>query len=193
MVELLVQGADHDPSRLLGSELPAVRVAVVRESFDERSGHGYVEGTNHPVPMATIERLACSRGVQEVVFDATLRPLDVGRAQRFFTRKQRIAMAVRDGGCLMCGAPPSWTEAHHIKHWVRDRGESNIDDGVLLCRSCHLRVHNEGWEFLREAGRFSIVPPREVDPKQVPRPLESRSRLMRDLLRPVKQARVKTP
>ena len=181
MVELLRQGVDHDPSRLLGSEPPAVRVGVLAEVLETRSGHGYLEGTNQPVSIETVELLACSQGTQQVIFDQDLRPLDVGRAERLFTKKQRIAMAVRDGGCLMCGRPPSWTEAHHIKHWVRDRGPTNIDDGVLLCRACHQRVHREHWEMVRKDGEFLLIPPPEVDPLRTPRSLPSRSRIMRDL------------
>jgi hypothetical protein len=181
MLELLRQGVDHDPSRLLGSELPAVRVAVIERALESRTGHGYLEGTNFPVSIDTVERLVCSQGTQEVIFDQQLRPLDVERARRQFTRKQRIAMAVRDGGCLMCGRPPSWTEAHHVKHWVRDRGPTNIDDGLLLCRRCHQRVHREGWEFVFQRGGFVVIPPPEVDPSREPLPLPTRSRIMRDL------------
>lgn len=181
MLELLRQGVDHDPSRLLGSEPPAVRVVVTAQGLETRTGHGYLEGTDFPVSLETVERLVCSQGTQEVSFDEQLRPLDVGRAKRQYTGKQRIAMAVRDGGCLMCGRPPSWTEAHHIKHWVRDRGPTNIDDGLLLCRRCHQRVHREGWEFVFDRGGFLVIAPPEVDPSRTPRPLPTRSRIMRDL------------
>ena len=182
LLELLQQGVDHDPTRLLGGEPPAVRVAIVKTAFESRTGHGYLEGTNQAVSLETVEWLACAHGTQDVIFDEQLRPLDVGRTKRQFTKKQRIAMAIRDGGCMMCGRPPSWTEAHHIKHWVRDRGATDIDDGVLLCRRCHQRVHREGWEFLREHGDLMIIPPPEVDPSRTPRPLQTRSRLMRDLM-----------
>jgi hypothetical protein len=184
MLELLRQGVDHDPSRLLGGEPPAVRVAVIAPVLETRVGHGYLEGTNIPVSIETVERLACAHGTEDVIFDENLRPLDVGRAKRQFTKKQRIAMAIRDGGCLMCGRPPSWTEAHHIKHWVRDRGPTNIDDGMLLCRRCHQRVHREGWELMFDRGGFLMTAPSEVDPSRTARPLPSRSRIMRDLAGP---------
>jgi hypothetical protein len=183
MLELLRQGVDHDPRRLLGSEPPAVRVAVTSHVRETRVGHGYLEGTNFPVSIETVERLICSHGTQDVTFDEQLRPLDVGRANRQYNRKQRVAMALRDGGCLMCGRPPSWTEAHHIKHWVRDRGPTNIDDGVLLCRRCHQRVHRERWEIILGPDGFLLIPPPEVDPSRTPRPLPTRSRIMRDLVR----------
>ncbi len=94
MLELLRQGVDHDPSRLLGSEPPAVRVVVTEQVLETRAGHGYLEGTNFPVSLETVERLACAHGTQDVIFDQELRPLDVGRAKRQYTRKQRT----RDGG-----------------------------------------------------------------------------------------------
>ncbi|MGO7983867.1 HNH endonuclease, partial [Rhizobium johnstonii] len=67
-------------------------------------------------------------------------PLDLGRTARLFTAAQRIALAERDCGCAFCGAPPSYTQAHHIRWWKRDEGPSNLDNGVLLCWRDHRRI-----------------------------------------------------
>lgn len=107
--------------------------------------------------------------------------LDLGREQRLYSGTQRVALAVRDGGCLWpgCDRPPSWTEAHHIRHWARD-GRTDLADGVLLCRHHHLRLHNEGWQITRRDGRYRLdAPPGSGRP---PVPLASRSRAMREHL-----------
>ena len=37
------------------------------------------------------------------------------------------------------------TKAHHIAWWQRDHGATNIDNGVLLCETCHHLIHDNGW------------------------------------------------
>ena len=122
--------------------------------------------------VATVERLACATGLVPIRFDDDGQPLDVGRDQRLFTVRQRIALAARDGGCRFpgCERPPSWCEAHHIEHWYRDGGRTNVADGVLLCRHHHLLVHDNGWRIVRDGARYDVVPPRTVDPAQRPIP-----------------------
>ena len=78
-----------------------------------------------------------------------------------------------------CDRPPSWTEAHHIQHWARDGGRTDIADGILLCRHHHLLFHNNGWEIEREGCAYWLVPPADVDPGRTPIRLESKSVLRR--------------
>ncbi|MFD1337906.1 HNH endonuclease signature motif containing protein [Microbacterium lemovicicum] len=68
-------------------------------------------------------------------------------------------LAVRDGGCVWCGAPPSRCEAHHIRHWHADHGSTDLADGVLLCRNCHMRLHNQGWRIVRRGAEYHLHPP----------------------------------
>jgi len=86
-------------------------------------------------------------------------------------------MAVRDGGCRFpgCDRPPAWCEAHHINHWRRDAGRTDVADGLLLCRRHHLLTHNNGLEITRQGGNYFAVPPRSIDPDQIPREMSSRS------------------
>jgi hypothetical protein len=44
----------------------------------------------------------------------------------------------------------SQAEYHHIDHWSQDHGRTDVDDGVPLCRNCHLRLHNQRWRITRE-------------------------------------------
>jgi hypothetical protein len=185
MLGLLQAGAEADSSQILGTGAAAIRVLVTKKTLDAGEGHARIEGTPEPVSLATAERLTCGGGTTEVTIGAFGQPLDVGREKRFFTKKQRIALAVRDGGCLFgtCERPPSMTEAHHIKFWSRDGGRTDIRDGVLLCKFHHLLMHNNGWEIERVHNEYFLIPPRDVDPKRTPRPMPSKSAAMRDLRR----------
>ena len=184
--QLLRAGADSDGSRLLGSGAPVVRVTTTRTAFATGRGLGRLDGQSDPVSILTVQRLTCTGATEEVTFDEAGRALDVGREQRTFTRRQREALAVRDGGCMMpdCERPPSWCEAHHIRFWVRDHGPTNTADGILLCKHHHLLAHNNGWEIRRDTDHaYWLIPPPERDFSQVPIPLKSKSPALRDLAR----------
>jgi hypothetical protein len=179
--ELLRQSGAVDREVLLGSGTPAVRVLVSAAALEARRGHGVLE-SGESVSIATVERLACSDGVLPIILDGSGQALDLGREQRLYNRRQRLALAVRDGGCMWpgCDRPPSWTEAHHIHQWARDRGRTDLADGILLCRHHHLRLHDEGWEIERRAGRYWLEPPPDRGGEGAM--LETKSRAVRELL-----------
>jgi hypothetical protein len=183
LLRIAVSADTAESRRVIGSRQPAVRVLVARDALDSRHGHGRIEGSPLPVSLETVERIACATGTIHIIFDGTGQPLDLGREQRLYTSRQRIAMAARDGGCLFgdCDRPPSWCEAHHIDHWKRDNGTTDIVNGVLLCRHHHLLVHNNGWEIERDDAGFRLIPPRDVDPARRARPMPSKSAALRDL------------
>nr|WP_279535854.1 HNH endonuclease signature motif containing protein [Microcella frigidaquae] len=164
-VELLRQGVAADPAHLLGDGPIGVRVLVAAEQFDARRGRGFLEGQHDPVSLATVERIACGAGTVALLIDAAAdnagQPLNLGRERRLFSRAQRLALAARDGGCRWpgCERPPSWCEAHHIEHWQRDGGRTDVADGILLCRHHHLLAHNNGWEITRAGPQYLLHPP----------------------------------
>lgn len=137
-------------------------------------GAAQIEGQSARVSVATAKRVACADGYLSILFDEE-QPLDVGRNERLFTWRQRIALAARDGGCIFpnCDRPPAWCEAHHIEFWARDAGRTDIKCGVLLCRHHHMLVHNNGWEITLRDHRYWIVPPASIDPHQVPIPAQT--------------------
>jgi hypothetical protein len=179
--ELLRQSGSIDRSVLLGGSEPAVRVLVRATALETGTGHGILE-SGESVSIATVERLACAGGILPVILDGARQVLDLGREQRLYSRRQRQALSVRDGGCMWpgCDRPPSWTEAHHIQHWARDHGRTDLADGILLCRHHHLRLHNEKWEIRRRAGRYWLEPPPQRGGAGAL--LETKSRAVRELL-----------
>ena len=186
LLSLLQAGAAADPSRMIGKGAAAVRILVTRTSLaGSGSGVGVarIEGCPDPVSAATAARLACDGGTVTVTVDRSGTPLDVGDEHRLFTPKQRIALAVRDGGCRFagCDTPPSLTEAHHIVPWS-EGGKTDLANGILLCKFHHLLAHNNGWHIERTGDTYQLIPPPDIDPDRTPRPMPSTSAAVRDLL-----------
>jgi hypothetical protein len=141
-----------------------------------------IQDTGEAVTIGTVRREICTGGTVPVVLDDDGQCVNVGREQRLFTARQRTGLGVRDGGCIWpgCDRPPSWTEAHHINQWKRDHGKTDIADGVLLCKHHHLLLHNNGWDIARTGGRYTLIPPRSIDPKREGRHLVTKSRAVQD-------------
>ncbi|GEP35390.1 hypothetical protein NSZ01_31580 [Nocardioides szechwanensis] len=93
-------------------------------------------------------RMACEAGIIPVVLGGRSEVLDVGRRRRFHTKAQRIAMAVRDKGCVAqgCERPMSACHAHHLTQWAKG-GSTSVEDGVLLCRRHHTLAHHQDYEL----------------------------------------------
>ncbi len=181
---LLRIASEVDENTILGLHRPAVRVHVAAETIMRQAGHGLIEDNNDfPISWSTVERHLCASGVIGIAFDDDGQSLNVGRDQRLYTAKQRIALAARDGGCRFhnCDRPISWTEAHHITYWDRDQGETNIDDGILLCRLHHLLIHNNHWTITHHHGNYWLTTPPNINPTQTPIPMPSKQPLVREL------------
>jgi len=163
-------GCENDAPALAGA---TVVVRVDLKDLTDGTGYATIDGSDLPVSIATVRQLAASGGVIPCVLGTDREILDYGRRLRFFTTAQRLALAERDGGCAMCGLPPSMTRAHHIRWWKRDAGPTNLENGILLCESCHHRIHDNDWEIRIEGkgtrSRVWFIPPPHVDPARTPR------------------------
>ena len=104
----------------------------------------------------TVRRLACDASVVPVVLGSRGEVLDLGRTVRLFSPAQTRRLWLRDGGCTYpgCGAPPAWTDGHHLVHWA-DFGSSDLSNAALLCERHHTIVHQR-----RLAGRVVDRPRR---------------------------------
>ena len=182
MMDAIRTGVNADPAVAFGSRQPGVRVVITHEELSTQdedghlTGNGFLEENGEAVPGAVVERLMCSEGFRDVRLDRIGNPLDVGREHRLFTPRQRIALSIRDGGCRYpgCEIPPSYTEAHHIDEWHARGGQTNVADGVLLCRHHHMLVHNNRWRIVRENSAYWLIPPRADAPDaRIPMPCES--------------------
>ncbi|MEZ5321804.1 MAG: HNH endonuclease signature motif containing protein [Microthrixaceae bacterium] len=89
-------------------------------------------------------------------------PLDMGRQIRLANQAQRRALALRDGGCCFpgCDRPPQHCDAHHIDHWTRDLGRTDVAHMALFCRHHHGVIHRHGsGTTIDTHGRTTITTP----------------------------------
>jgi hypothetical protein len=112
---------------------------------------------------AAIRRLACDAGVLPIVLGSDSQPLDVGREERFVTSAIRTALIKRDGGCVICKAPPSDCHAHHLVPWF-EGGPTSLDNLVLLCGANHTDVHHGHWTITITNGTVHVTRPTWTDP-----------------------------
>lgn len=167
-------------SHMLGctAQTPALAGAtvVVRMTLQDLqagTGSATIDGIDQPISISAARRMAADGGIIPCVLGGDSEVLDWGRRRRLFTPAQRLALAERDGGCAMCGLPPGMAKAHHIRWWQRDAGPTDLANGVLLCETCHHRIHDNGWDIRIDppghGNTVWFVPPPHVDPARAPR------------------------
>jgi hypothetical protein len=161
LIELAV--ASPAASRLNGSA-PTVNVHVSAVDLNEGRGVGWIDGSTEPVPMSTVEMLGCDADVVVTLFTEGGGVLNQGKTQRLASRRQRRALAARDGGCVIpgCRVPPSRCQAHHVVPWVsRDfiPGRTDIDNLALLCPFHHATIHTSAWKLVIIGGRPHVRGP----------------------------------
>ena len=166
---------------------PAQRYADALELLITRQGAGKPQGTNLVViadydlvagqlrdarlidgtPLAPSEllKIALDANILPALFDTKGQPLWLGHKYRHATVAQRIALAVRDKGCVGCGAANSFCQAHHVIWW-EDGGPTDIDNLCLLCSDCHHKqVHERGAQLTRGPdGNFHLELPSNRPP-----------------------------
>ena len=104
--------------------------------------------TGDPITAAQARRLACEANLIPLVLGGKSEILDQGRATRFHTKAQRIAIAHRDNHCtaLGCDWPAALCHVHHNMPWSRG-GKTTVNDGRLLCPRHHSYAHNPKYEM----------------------------------------------
>ena len=146
---------DVDPQRMPLHGGNATSVVVVIDETRLRAGVGVATTTTgQPVSVGELRRLACSAGILPAVLGGKGEVLDVGRRRRFYTYAQRVALAIRDGGCRAegCDLPAGMCEAHHLDPWGSG-GRTDLARGILLCSYHHHRIHDPAFRFALTAQR----------------------------------------
>ncbi|MEH3154892.1 MAG: DUF222 domain-containing protein [Gordonia paraffinivorans] len=129
-----------------------------------------------------VSLLSCDASVTRIAVDVDAAPVDISPTARLFTGRTRKAIVARDQSCVMCGNPASWTDVHHIV-FHSDGGPTTCDNGCLLCRTCHVAVHQRGWEIVMGPDRHPwIRPPASVDPRRELQPAYNRRTLRLDAI-----------
>jgi hypothetical protein len=114
-----------------------------------------------PISAKTVERLACDCSVTRILLGSDSTVIDVGRARRVISPSQRRALNVRDKGCRWpgCDRTATWTEGHHLNHWIRG-GPGDMPNLVLLCHRHHWMAHEGKWQVVKtDEGKILAIPP----------------------------------
>ena len=162
LVELAHHALDSGIVPQVANQRPHLQVTA---SFDTLLGRiGAAAGEMEfslPISAKTIERLACDCNLTRVLLNSDSVIIDVGREKRTVDANQTRALRARDRGCIWpgCDRPPSWTTAHHLKHWIHG-GPTDMPNLALLCHRHHRMCHEGGWELVRDKdGRILTIPP----------------------------------
>ncbi|MGN6199728.1 DUF222 domain-containing protein [Humibacter sp.] len=164
ILDVLRAGALADAATVFGTRQAGLRVVAIADPDGQPSATvpAHCEDDGGTLPAWLAGRQACDVGTRVCTLDAEGNPLDLGREQRLFSAKQKLALALRDGGCRWtgCDRPASYCEAHHADEWAAHHGRTDIDRGILLCRFHHMQLHHGRWRITRDSkADFRLHPP----------------------------------
>ncbi|GAA3763404.1 hypothetical protein GCM10022240_14730 [Microbacterium kribbense] len=169
-LDLLRAGALADAETVFGTRQAGIRVIITQQAAAAADrgepAVATVQDDTTTLPAWAATQRACDTGVSECLTDAAGNPLDLGREARLFAPKQKLTLAIRDGGCRWpaCDRPAHYCEAHHIDGWATG-GRTDIDRGILLCRFHHMQLHHGGWRITRHRkDDFVLHPPGGAEP-----------------------------
>jgi hypothetical protein len=135
------------------------------DDYTSGSGVAWLSGVQEPISATHAQELSCDAETRLMRLGDHGEILSLGLTRRLFTHGQRLALTVRDGGCVWphCGAPPSWCDAHHTIPWSQG-GPTDVDNGVLLCPAHHQMLHHSDFELVMHHGIPHLIPPPRLNP-----------------------------
>jgi hypothetical protein len=165
--DALVQSADvllaSGKAPILRTVKPQVIVTIpLADLVDPATGPcAATTGFGAEISAARARWLACDGTVTRIVVGPEGQPLELGRSHRVVPPHLRRAVEHRDRHCVFagCAAPSHWCDVHHVQEWVRDEGETSLENSALLCESHHTKVHH-GFRVERQPdGRWRTYRP----------------------------------
>ncbi|KAB1649778.1 DUF222 domain-containing protein [Pseudoclavibacter endophyticus] len=145
----------------LGGAAPTLVVSVRERDLAAGRGWAHLEGSEAPTSLAVAHQHGCAGEIQRVVLDEASRIVSIGVSDRAFNARQRRAIALRDGGCVIpgCTVPAAWCELHHVQEWAIG-GPTHTDNGVALCWFHHRTIGTrDGWHVRMRNGIPEVLPP----------------------------------
>ena len=145
-----------------GGSGPTADICIVQhlnadgtEAFAEIAGGG-------TIPQSVLDEHMSNAKITGIVFSDKGVPLWQGHTKQVATDAQKRALTALYGGCGGCGERPVLCQAHHIRP-VSQGGPTDITNMMLICWSCHQKVHRHGWRAVRDGrGLYTIEPPDRV-------------------------------
>jgi hypothetical protein len=98
--------------------------------------------------------------------------LDQGRLRKEPSRRQRIEIARRDGGCRFSNCSHTdFVHIHHVIHWSKG-GPTDLSNLITLCPRHHHAVHEVGWTMSGNANEtVTFTSPHGRTMTSVPSPM----------------------
>jgi hypothetical protein len=149
---------------------------VVSIRFDDLGYKPAIQHGTGPISDELLAQYVAAGSPAYALFtDSAGRPLWLGRTRRHATVAQFLALAVRDRGCVLCGASTQRCQTHHLIPWNSPaNGSTDIDNLALVCGPCHRELHHRNHTLYPDSGtagqtRWATRPatPNETPP---PRP-----------------------
>ena len=167
----------------IGGAAPTLVVSARAEDVIDGKGWAQVEGCDEPVGIGAAQHAGCAGVVHRVLLDDNGRIQSLGTEERVFNRRQRRAIALRDGGCLIpgCFVPVAWCETHHVLEHVNG-GPTHTDNGVMLCWFHHRFLDLHGWEIRMNSGVPEVRAPFWLDPTRQWRAVTKSKPRLQDLV-----------
>ena len=90
--------------------------------------------------------------------NGTIDFLHLGRSFRTTTKAQRLALEIRDGGCLWpgCPHPPKDCSPHHFQAWSAG-GPTDYENLGLACQAHHFDLHERGFRVVEKGDGHAVV------------------------------------
>jgi hypothetical protein len=162
LVDVSMHGLDSGLIPQQGSQRTHLNVTTSMETLLGLPGAPAAElEYSLPISSGTVERLACDSSVTRILLDSESMVIDVGRAKRTISGPTRKALNVRDQHCVWpgCERPASWSQGHHLVHWLHGGG-GDLPNLALLCYRHHWNVHEGNWQLVQgDDGRMLTIPP----------------------------------
>ncbi len=129
---------DNGATPTVGGEKPHLILHTDLDALQGIAGGLHETENGQIIDIDLLRMTACDCSITRIIFGPDSEVLDVGRKTRIWSPAQRRAIIARDRHCQGpgCRAKPRHCDIHHLTHWA-NLGETNIDDGLLLCRPCH--------------------------------------------------------
>lgn len=123
-----------------------------------------------PVPKSILNDLSPDTRITGALFAGPGQPLWLGRGRRLASAAQQLAVAIRDRGCVLCGAAMHRCRYHHVDEWDADHGTTDVPNLAALCNDCHNTLHKRGQRLRRDASTGHwVIQRRHEQPDQPPR------------------------
>jgi hypothetical protein len=146
-----------------------VHVEADALTHDRPGARCEIDGAGTIAP-ETARRLTCDSALVGLM-ERDGEPLSIGRRSRRVPHGLRRALEARDKTCRFPGcANAARLDSHHLMHWTKDGGKTELPNLLLLCKRHHRMVHEGGytisrardgtWAFTRPTGDVVELPER---------------------------------